>query len=55
MAYEHALCPAYNSWIAEVCGQTGGRLRWNAMVRLTDVESAARLHETVEEALAKAG
>jgi uncharacterized protein len=36
--YEYALCGAFNSWIAEVCGQAGGRLRWNAMIRLTDVE-----------------
>ncbi len=38
--FEHALCRAYNSWIAETCGQSRGRLRWNAMLRLTDVERA---------------
>jgi len=38
--FEHALCRAYNTWIAEVCAQTRGRLRWNAMLRLTDVQRA---------------
>ncbi|HLH23920.1 MAG TPA: amidohydrolase family protein [Chloroflexota bacterium] len=40
VAYEHALARAFNSWIAEKCRESGGRLRWNAMVRLTDVDSA---------------
>jgi uncharacterized protein len=44
---ENALCRSYNSWIAEVCQQSGGRLRWNGVIRLTDVDSAiAELHRT---------
>lgn len=43
--FEYALCRAYNSWIHEVCGPSAGRLRWNAMLRLTDIEKAvAELH-----------
>jgi predicted TIM-barrel fold metal-dependent hydrolase len=38
--FEHALCRAYNTWIAETCAQSHGRLRWNAMLRLTQVQSA---------------
>lgn len=49
VAYEHALARAYNTWIAEKCAGTGGRLRWNAMVRLTDVDSAvAELRRVAE-------
>jgi predicted TIM-barrel fold metal-dependent hydrolase len=40
VAFEHALCHAYNTWIAETCVQSHGRLRWNAMLRLTQVQSA---------------
>jgi predicted TIM-barrel fold metal-dependent hydrolase len=36
--FEYALCRAYNTWIHEVCGQSSGRLRWNAMLRLTHIE-----------------
>jgi predicted TIM-barrel fold metal-dependent hydrolase len=42
VAFEHALCRAYNSWIHEVCGRSAGRLRWNAMLRLTDIDKAVR-------------
>jgi predicted TIM-barrel fold metal-dependent hydrolase len=38
--FEHALCRAYNSWINEVCAHASGRLRWNAMIRLTHVGKA---------------
>jgi predicted TIM-barrel fold metal-dependent hydrolase len=38
--FEYALCRAFNSWIYEACAQSAGRLRWNAMIRLTDVENA---------------
>jgi predicted TIM-barrel fold metal-dependent hydrolase len=38
--FEYALCRAYNSWINEVCSRSAGRLRWNAMLRLTDVEKS---------------
>ena len=40
LEFEYALCRAYNSWIHEVCEQSSGRLRWNAMLRLTDAEKA---------------
>ena len=36
--FEYALCRSYNSWIREICARSGGRLRWNAMLRLTDIE-----------------
>src|SRR5687767_14197502 len=42
VAFEYALCRAYNSWIHEVCGRSAGRLRWNAMLRLTDIEKAVQ-------------
>ena len=38
--FEYALCRAYNSWIHEVCEQSSGRLRWNAMLRLTHIDKA---------------
>jgi uncharacterized protein len=38
--FEHALCRAYNTWIADACVRSRGRLRWNAMVRLTHIQSA---------------
>ncbi len=38
--FEHALCRAYNTWIAEACARSRDRLRWNAMVRLTHIQSA---------------
>jgi len=38
--FEHALCRAYNTWIAEVSAQSHGRLRWNAMLRLTHIQNA---------------
>jgi len=38
--FEYALCRAYNSWINEVCAGSSGRLRWNAMLRLTDIEKS---------------
>jgi uncharacterized protein len=38
--FEHALCRAYNSWINEVCARASGRLRWNAMIRLTHAGKA---------------
>jgi predicted TIM-barrel fold metal-dependent hydrolase len=37
---EYALARAYNTWIAEVCQRSGGRLRWNGVVRLTDADAA---------------
>jgi hypothetical protein len=36
--FEYALCRAYNTWIDEVCARSSGRLRWNAMIRLTHIE-----------------
>jgi predicted TIM-barrel fold metal-dependent hydrolase len=38
--FEHALCKAYNSWINEMCAHASGRLRWNAMIRLTHIGKA---------------
>jgi uncharacterized protein len=43
VSFEYALCSAYNTWINEVCSRSSGRLRWNAMVRLTDVQKS--VHE----------
>jgi uncharacterized protein len=40
LEFEHALSRAYNSWIADVCAQGRGRLRWNAMIRLTHIQHA---------------
>ena len=36
------LCRAYNTWIAEACAQSHGRLRWNAMLRLTHIPECHR-------------
>jgi predicted TIM-barrel fold metal-dependent hydrolase len=47
--FEYALCRAYNSWINEVCGRSAGRLRWNAMLRLTDVEKSVEELRRVSE------
>ena len=38
--FEYALCRAYNTWVHEMCEQSSGRLKWNAMVRLTHIEKA---------------
>jgi len=35
--FEYALCHAYNTWVREMCEQSSGRLRWNAMLRLTHI------------------
>ena len=41
--FEYALCRAYNTWIDEVCARSSGRLRWNAMIRLTHIEKAVEV------------
>jgi predicted TIM-barrel fold metal-dependent hydrolase len=46
--FEYALCRAYNSWIHEVCEHSFGRLRWNAMLRLTHIEKALEELRRVE-------
>src|ERR687892_704399 len=46
--FEYALCRAYNSWIHEICEQSSGRLRWNAMLRLTQIEKALEELRRVE-------
>ena len=38
---EAALARSYNEWIAERCAQTGGRLRWAAVVPWLDPNAAA--------------
>ncbi len=38
---EAALARSYNQWIAERCAQTGGRLRWAAVIPWLDPECAA--------------
>jgi predicted TIM-barrel fold metal-dependent hydrolase len=38
--FEYALCRAYNTWINEICARSSNRLRWNAMLRLTDTRRA---------------
>ncbi|HEY3167363.1 MAG TPA: amidohydrolase family protein, partial [Candidatus Binatia bacterium] len=38
--FKYALCRAYNTWVHEICEQSSGRLRWNAMLRLTHIEKA---------------
>jgi predicted TIM-barrel fold metal-dependent hydrolase len=35
-----AICASYNSWIAEKCAQSGGRLSFSAVVCLDDLEGA---------------
>lgn len=37
---EAALARSYNRWIAEKCAQTGGRLRWTAMLPWLDTDAA---------------
>ncbi len=37
-----AICSAYNTWIAEKCDQSGGRLAWSAQVCLDDLPGAVR-------------
>jgi len=46
--FEYALCRAYNSWVHETCEQSSGRLRWNAMLRLTDIGKALEELRRVE-------
>jgi len=54
--FEHALCRAYNTWIADACVRSRGRLRWNAMVRLTHIQSAVdELRRIVDLGAAAAG
>lgn len=40
--FEAALMRSYNSWLAEQCGKSGGRLRFAAVVPLRDPEEARR-------------
>lgn len=47
--FEYALCRAYNTWINEVCARSSGRLRWNAMLRLTDIQRAVEELRRVSE------
>jgi uncharacterized protein len=45
--FEAALCRSYNNWIADVCGQSGGRLRWVSVIDPNDPrESAAEIART---------
>jgi uncharacterized protein len=45
--FEAVLCRSYNNWIADVCGQSGGRLRWVSVVDASDPrESAAEIART---------
>lgn len=37
-----AICRAYNTWMAEKCAQSGGRLGWSAQVCLDDLPGAVR-------------
>src|SRR5262245_21982699 len=46
--FEYALCRAYNTWVHEICEQSSGRLRWNAMLRLTHIEKALEELRRVE-------
>ncbi|MBF6568448.1 MAG: amidohydrolase [Candidatus Binataceae bacterium] len=39
---EAALCRSYNNWMADVCGESGGRLRWVSVVDANDPAEAAR-------------
>lgn len=38
---EAVLCRSYNNWIADICGQSGGRLRWVTVVDANDPHEAA--------------
>src|SRR5262249_43763243 len=46
--FEYALCRAYNSWVHEICEHSSGRLRWNAMLRLTHIGKALEELRRVE-------
>ena len=46
--FEYGLCRAYNTWVHEICEQSSGRLRWNAMLRLTHIEKALEELRRVE-------
>ena len=35
---ENALCRSYNRWLARACGESGGRLRWIAVLPLKDMD-----------------
>jgi len=35
-----ALCKSYNRWLAEKCAQSGGRLRWVALLPFLDIDAA---------------
>lgn len=39
---EAALCRSYNSWMAECCGRSGGRVRFAAVVPMRDVAESVR-------------
>ncbi|MCY4582630.1 MAG: amidohydrolase family protein [Chloroflexi bacterium] len=39
---EAALASAYNRWVAEKCGQTGGRIRWAAVLPWLDPDASVR-------------
>ena len=39
---EAELCRAYNRWVAEACAETGGRLRWAAVLPWLDTDAAIR-------------
>jgi hypothetical protein len=39
-AAQTALCKSYNRWLADRCAQTGGRLRWVAVLPTLDIEAA---------------
>lgn len=41
-AFEAALMRSYNSWLAEQCGRSGGRLRFAAVVPARDAEEARK-------------
>jgi predicted TIM-barrel fold metal-dependent hydrolase len=39
---EAGLCRAYNSWLADKCAETGGRLRWVASLPALSIDNAVR-------------
>jgi predicted TIM-barrel fold metal-dependent hydrolase len=49
VAAERAAVRAYNSWMAEVCGDTGGRLRWVALPVVRDIDATLEELKTAKE------
>jgi predicted TIM-barrel fold metal-dependent hydrolase len=47
---EIAICESYNRWLADRCSDSGGRLRWNAILPLRSIPDALAEMKRVKEA-----